>query len=456
MKSHKILVIDDESYILSAIQRHLENNGFSVDVAITGDEGVAKITANPFQYGVIVLDYKLPDKNGEIIAKEILAINPEIKIAMHSGYGTIENVRSTFKAGVVDFIEKGKDPSVLLNAVECIYRKFEEGRSVSPNCASTSNGKLLSHFDIVGSSQVMVEIAKKIPKFRATDSSILILGENGTGKELIAQAIWKNSLRKDKPFIKQNFAAISEGVLESELFGHVRGSFTNAIKDRKGLFEQADKGTLFLRVLQEGVLTPVGGEHSKKVDVRIIAATNRNLVAMVKAGSFREDLYYRLNVLSVELPPLRKRIEDIEPLVLFFCNKMFIKTKEKKKFLMRTVRLLEKYPWPGNIRELQNIVESTWVLCSDEKIEPHHLESKFFDKREKDILDQESLTWEKVEYWVDSKKREYVISMLPPNSRTKSEAAAKMGVSPSTLHSIMKSLGLYGDCEESSTVVGFK
>lgn len=319
-------------------------------------------------------------------------------------------------------------------------------------------GNQFKYDNMIGKSKPMQSLYALLDKIKGADSTVLIQGENGTGKELIAKSIHYNSLRKDRPFILQNCSAFNDNLLESELFGHVKGSFTGAIKDKKGLFEMADKGTFFLdeigdtsptmqvkllRVIQEGTFTPVGATEMKKVDVRIIAATNRNLKEMVELGTFREDLYYRLNVINIRVPPMRERKEDIPYLVEYFLQRTHETSGSAKKVL--TKRALEKlfdYAWPGNVRELQNEMERLVVLSGEEtKLMAEHLSSKILDAGEKSKV-QGSRLQGKLKDALEGLEREMIREGLRRTGWNKSKLAKELGISRAGLIMKVEKYGL--------------
>ena len=319
-------------------------------------------------------------------------------------------------------------------------------------------GNRFKYDNMIGKSKPMQSLYALLDKIKFADSTVMIQGENGTGKELIAKSIHYNSTRKDKAFIIQNCSAFNDNLLESELFGHVKGSFTGALKDKKGLFEMADKGTFFLdeigdtspqmqvkllRVLQEGTFTPVGSTEMKKVDVRIIAATNRNLREMVEQGTFREDLYYRLNVINIRVPPLRERKEDIPVLVDFFLNKVAESTNKPKKQIMgRAVEKLYDYPWPGNVRELQNEIERLCVLTGDENKVGHELLSpKILELGEKNKV-QGSRLHGKLKDALEDLEREMIKEGLRRTGWNKSKLPKELGISRAGLIMKVEKYGL--------------
>ncbi|HND84342.1 MAG TPA: sigma 54-interacting transcriptional regulator, partial [Pseudobdellovibrionaceae bacterium] len=319
-------------------------------------------------------------------------------------------------------------------------------------------GNRFRYDNMIGKSKPMQQLYALLEKIKTADSTIMIQGENGTGKELIAKSIHYNSLRKDKPFVIQNCSAFNDNLLESELFGHVKGSFTGALKDKEGLFEKADKGTFFLdeigdtspqmqvkllRVLQEGTFLPVGATEQKKVDVRIIAATNRNLKEMVEQGTFREDLYYRLNVINLRVPALRERKEDIPYLVDFFLHRMHEQNPGQKKVLTkRALEVLMDYSWPGNVRELQNQIERLWTLSGDDsKLTAEHLDPKITANLEKEKVQGARLAG-KLKDALEELERDMIREGLRRTGWNKSKLAKELGISRAGLIMKVEKYGL--------------
>jgi DNA-binding NtrC family response regulator len=371
-----ILIIDDEMAIRESLQTLLEFEDYLVETAETGEEGLNKIAEQP--YDLILLDLALPDRNGLEILRDLRDRDPSLAIILITAYGTVENAVLAMQGGAANFIQKPWDNEKLLADVRAaVARRRAEEENVQLKRALKQR---YNFENIIGKSEPMLKIFDLVAQVAPSRSTVLLQGESGTGKELIAKAIHMNSPRKDRPFVPVNTGAMPTDLLESTLFGHVKGAFTSAIASKKGLFEIADRGTLFLdeigtmsvetqskilRVLQDRKFMHLGGIQEIQVDVRIIAATNVDLRQLVKEGRFREDLYYRLNVISIDLPPLRSRKEDIPLLVEFFIDK-FAQENERapRQISPEALRCLIDYSWPGNVRELENVIERAVVLSS--------------------------------------------------------------------------------------------
>ncbi|MBL7960619.1 sigma-54-dependent Fis family transcriptional regulator, partial [bacterium] len=376
----KILVIEDNATMREGIVEVLKPQ-YKVECAANGQDGLAWIRKQYFD--VVITDYKMSVMDGMDVLKNVKENSPDTEVILITAFGTVDIAVEAMKLGASDFITKPFSPDELLLKLDKILKVYQERRLF---VKTDEENKYLREVirdkynfgEIVGSSPRMKDIYELVRKSSETDSSVVIFGESGTGKELIARAIHYNSSRKDKPFIKVNCAALTETLLESELFGHEKGSFTGAIKTKKGRFELADTGTLFLdeigditpnvqvkllRVIQEQEFERVGGEVTLRVNTRIIAATNRNLLDGVKKGVFREDLYYRLHVIPILLPPLRDRKEDIILLTEFFIHKIEKDTGKKITVEQGIHEILQKYHWPGNVRELENIIERAVALA---------------------------------------------------------------------------------------------
>src|SRR5277367_1742977 len=371
-----VLIIDDEAEIRESLQTLLEMEGFAVETAATGEAGLQRIGEQPFD--LILLDLALPGRDGMDILAEIHAHDPRLPVIMITAYSTVENAVRAMQCGAANFIKKPWDNEKLLADVRAAvgWRRAEE-----ENIQLKRALKQRYNFEnIVGKSEVMLKIFDLVAQVANSRSTVLLQGESGTGKEVIAKAIHLNSPRRDKPFVPVNTGSMPTDLLESTLFGHLKGAFTSAIASKKGLFEMADRGTLFLdeiatmgldtqakilRVLQDRRFMHLGGVQEVQVDVRIIAATNVDLRQAVRDGRFREDLFYRLNVITIELPPLRQRREDIPLLVDFFLKKY---AEENSRSVPRVtpeaLRPLMAYSWPGNVRELENVIERAVVLSS--------------------------------------------------------------------------------------------
>ncbi len=376
MPRSTLLVIDDEPNILTTVRRALELEDYRVEVAGSGAIGLKKL--GECDIDLVLLDVVMPEMDGLEVLRRVRAAHPEVSVVMMSGNASIETAVQATKGGAHDFIEKPLSSDKLLLTVQ---NALSFAKLARENASLRARAR--AEFAMTGSSQSMRNIFDKIGKTAPTSGRVLITGENGTGKELVARAIHEHSKRADGPFIKLNCAAIPGELIESELFGHEKGSFTGALQQRRGKFELADGGTLFLdevgdmnpsaqakvlRVLQENELERVGGSETIRVDVRVLAATNKNLEEEIAGGRFREDLYYRLNVVPIELPPLRERREDIADLVEHFLVMVCASNDRRPKQIAPiAVTLLMQYDWPGNIRELKNVVERLVILTGEQE-----------------------------------------------------------------------------------------
>jgi DNA-binding NtrC family response regulator len=381
MPKGSILVVDDELEIREGLEALLTSESFEVTLAETGEAGLQRLEDRPFD--LMLLDVSLPDRNGLELLREIRRRDPQLSIILITAFGSIDMARAAFKGGAQDYITKPWSNDELIAQVSLAI----EGRHLRDENVQLKRAlkQRYSFPSIVGKSDKMLAVFDLVTQVAPSRSTILIHGESGTGKELIAKAIHSASPRADKAFIPVNTGSIPADLLESQLFGHVKGAFTSAIASKKGLFEVADQGTIFfdeistispetqaklLRVIQEREFMRLGGTDTIKVDVRILAASNEELMKLVRDGRFREDLYHRLNVISVQLPPLRDRKEDIPLLVDRFLEQ-FCKENAKppRGFTHGAMKLLMDYEWPGNVRELENVVERAVVLSTQEAMD---------------------------------------------------------------------------------------
>ena len=391
-----VLIVDDEKNIREGLKRALANS-YNIFLAEDGNEALKTLKENNID--IVITDLKMPNIDGNSLMKIIVKDDPSIPVIILTGHGTIENAVSSIHEGAYDFITKPFDLEHLNLILE---RALTQRELVIKNRYLQSQIKRLGDIRVIGQSEKITKIYNIVKQVASTKASVLILGENGVGKELVANMIHESSDRLGKPFIKVHCASLPESLLESELFGHEKGAFTGAIKTRKGRFELANGGTIFLdeigeisqyvqikllRVLQEKVFERVGGEESIKVDVRIIAATNRNLKQGVDAENFRKDLYYRLNVVQIDVPPLRERKEDIP---IFISEFLLHYSKENNKKIVgitpRAKQTLYDYEWPGNIRELKNVLESAVILSKDQNIDLEDLPPHIIKSADADYL----------------------------------------------------------------------
>jgi two-component system, NtrC family, response regulator AtoC len=401
----RVLVIDDEKNMCHMLQNILQKANFTVDTAFDGEKGLKKISEN--EYDFILCDLKMPKIDGIEVLKKINDQLDNTSIIMMSAYGTIDKAIKAIKLGAFDFIAKPFQPDEILISLKKAQEKMElrkENTLLKKQINEIENRYKFNN--IVAKSKKMMSVFKLLNKISDYNTTVLITGESGTGKELIAKAIHFNSNRNHKPLIPVNCGGIPENLLESELFGYKKGAFTGADKNKKGLFEEADQGILFLdeigelplslqvkllRVLQENEIRPLGGTDTKTIDVRIITATSKNLKEEVAKGKFREDLFYRLNVMHIELPPLRNRLEDIPLLCDFFIDRYNTKfVKNIQKISTSGLSKLFNHNWPGNIRELENIIERAILLSEETVLDPDDLYIQSVLRRKSDFAENSS------------------------------------------------------------------
>ena len=384
MKS-RILLVDDEEVVIRSCQRILDTDAYETETAQSGMEALRKVEEGRFD--LLILDIMMPQMDGMEVLQRVKETHPDIEVIMVTGLSQIDTAVRCMKLGAFDYLPKPFDPDELTVIVE---RALERKHLLREN--SDLRGEVSSKYrfeNIVGSSQAMQNVFRLIAQCAPTNSTVMITGESGTGKELIARAIHFNSLRKDKPFVAVDCNSLSETLLESELFGHVKGAFTGAVANKRGMFEVANGGSLFLdeisnismsiqakllRVTQEREFRAVGDTRTQSTNIRLITATNKDLKDMVMAGTFREDLFYRINIFPVQVPPLRERREDI-PALAFHFLKVFGKElgKDVVEFSTEALTALSNYNWPGNVRELQNTVHRAMILTNDKVIRQAHL-----------------------------------------------------------------------------------
>lgn len=439
MNKYRVLVIDDEENIRTALNLGLRMEGFDVMMAEDGEDGLNKLEV--IGADAIVLDLRMPKISGMEFLRRTRTMENRPPVVILTGHGGVDEAVEAMRQGAYDFLSK---PPNLEKLAMILRRAIEEsGRAqLIENLQAQVNEKY-SFENIIGHSKGLKTILDQVRQIAPTDVSVLITGESGTGKEVIANAIHQNSRRKDGPFVKVHCAALSEHLLESELFGHEKGAFTGAIARKRGRFELANGGTLFLdeigeislgtqvkllRVLQEHQFERVGGEETLSVDIRILAATNRDLAEEVKNGNFREDLYYRLNVVHLAVPPLRERREDILLLARHFL-KVFAKkhSKNVQEFTPGALSCLENYNWPGNVRELQNVVENGVVMAVADKINDKILPIH--------IRDYEGLSHLQIKIGqnLEEIEKQVILTTLNANGGNKSKAARVLGIGRKTL-----------------------
>jgi two-component system, NtrC family, nitrogen regulation response regulator NtrX len=443
-----VLIVDDEANIRSMLGSMLLDEGYKVLTAADGESAIQMIESE--EPTVVLLDIWLPQMDGMGVLKEIKKNNSNIPVVMMSGHGTVQTAVSAVRLGAFDFLEKPLSIEKVLVTLSNVLKL-----SSLSNENAVLKKKYVKKYEMVGKSKQIVELKKRISLAAPTTSSVLIYGENGVGKELVAQEIHSLSGRRNNAFVELNCAAIPEELIESELFGHEKGSFTGAATKKRGKFDLASGGTLFLdeigdmslktqakilRILQEQVFERVGGTKPISVDVRVIAATNKNLLQEIKNGNFREDLYYRLNVIPFEVPPLRYRVEDIPILVEHFNNEFSAQNGKKPKYFTDTaMKKLCEYSWPGNIRELKNVIEHIIIMTLSDKVTGRDMPSSLWsgskDLDSGGIDDYFSLDFRNAR---DRFEREYIIKKLKEFNGNISKTAENINVERSHLHKKMR------------------
>ncbi|MEP0862177.1 MAG: sigma-54-dependent Fis family transcriptional regulator [Ignavibacterium sp.] len=444
-----VLIIDDEREICDSISMILEYEGYAVDSTTSASEGLKKFSEQDFS--AVLLDIQMPEMNGFEVLKKIKEIKPSASVIIISAHGSVENAIKATRLGAFDFLEKPIDRDKLLisvrNATEQTTLK-EENEEIKRT--------FVGEGEILGKSKAIQKILELIDKVAPLETRVLITGENGTGKELVARAIHKKSERKDKPFIEVNCAAIPNELIESELFGHEKGSFTGAVSQRIGKFELANKGIIFLdeigdmslqaqakvlRAIEEGRIERVGGGKKIEVDVRIIAATNKNLLEEIHKGNFREDLYHRLNVIPIHVPPLRERVEDIPILVEHFCKEITAKHKKPSvRFTDDAIKILQAQPWTGNVRELRNIVERIIIIVDKKEISAKDIDFLFAANQAS--LDNLIETSNSFQEFKEKAERAFILKQLKANDWNISKTAEILDIQRSHLYTKMRKYGI--------------
>ena len=445
-RAARVLVVDDEAVVRTGMARVLAAQGLEAEVAGDGAEALEKLDLRPF--AVVFLDIKMPGMDGVEVLRQIRAQHPRVLVIMITGYPTMDSAIECLKLGAVDYLVKpfraDELEVLLLKALEVLRR---QEKALEPLFSQE-----FGIASIVGNSGAMQKVFAKVRRAAPSDSTVLITGESGTGKELVARAIHRHSLRADQAFVPVDCSALVESLLESELFGHVKGSFTGAYQTKHGLFELANHGTFFfdeianlslniqaklLRVIQEREFMQVGSQKRIKLDIRIIASCNQDLREAIKAGTFREDLFYRLSVIPIHLPPLRERVEDIPLLAEHFLDKHGTRShREVKGLSERALEVLKAYSWPGNVRELEHTIERILILEDGDVIQQEHLPS-FITQRQGEfqVFTEDTCTLEELE-------KRYIQFVLRRTRGKRLEAARILGIDRKTLGLKIKRYGL--------------
>ncbi|MCL5966211.1 MAG: sigma-54 dependent transcriptional regulator [Deltaproteobacteria bacterium] len=452
---YSVLVVDDEANIRKTLSGVLSDEGYRILAAENGETALE--TASRSLVDAVILDVWLPGMDGLETLRRIREMFPLLPVIMVSGHGTIDTAVKAVKSGAFDFIEK---PISLDKLLITLSRAIEQSELRSENVELKE--RVERKYRLVGDSGAMRKVRAEIAAAGPTNASVLITGENGSGKEIVAREIHRNSRRAGKPFVAVNCAAIPEELIESELFGHERGAFTGAVGRRRGRFEMADGGTIFLdeigdmsqrtqakilRVLEERTFERVGGGEPIRADVRVIAATNRNLPADVSAGRFREDLFFRLNVFPIYVPPLRERVGDIPPIAAHFAEEISSEQgKESKVFTAGAMERLKGHTWPGNVRELRNVVERLVILSPGPRIEEETIRRVLAVEGAAGASRvEQALREDDFREAVASFEREYIVRKLRENEFNVSRTAEKLGLDRTSIHRKMKQLGISAD-----------
>jgi two-component system nitrogen regulation response regulator NtrX len=442
-----LLIVDDEAGIRESLSSILREEGYEVETAGSAEEALERSAGGEIE--VILLDVWLPGMDGLEALSRLQAMPQPPVVIMVSGHGTIETAVRATKLGAFDFIEK---PLSLEKVIVLVRNAVLQRRLEQEN--QSLKTELGRRYQVLGESVPMKALRQQIAVTAPTNGRVLIYGESGTGKELVARTLHSSSLRSKGPFVEVNCAAIPEELIESELFGHLKGSFTGATDDKAGKFQKADGGTLFLdeigdmslrtqskvlRALEEQRIEPVGSNQSIHVDVRVIAATNKNLEQEIARGAFRQDLFYRLNVIPFFVPPLRDRLQDIPVLARHFLNEFSAAYGKKPRELSdAAMEILVRYPWPGNVRELRNLVERLVIICPQPRIEPHHLPPELF----RGVAEAPQQPYSTLHEARSAYEREFILRKLQENRWNMTQTAAALGLERSHLYRKMKSLGI--------------
>jgi two-component system nitrogen regulation response regulator NtrX len=447
----RILVVDDEEGIRRILAQVLEYEGHEVRTGGSGTEALELYSS--FEPDLTFLDVKMARMDGLEALQKLREQDPDALVIMISGHGTIDTAVEATRRGAYDFLEKPLDTDRLLVTI----RNALQQRGLAEENARLRDA-VESRYEVVGSSYAIRSLLDRVEKVAPTDARVLITGENGTGKELIARALHRLSPRAEQPFVEVNCAAIPSELIESELFGHMKGSFTGATADRAGKFEQANGGTLFLdeigdmsltaqakvlRALQEGIITRVGGEKPIRVDVRVIAATNKNLEKLIEQGEFREDLYFRLNVVPIHVPPLRERREDIPMLVRYFAERAAEEQRlPARRFTSEAIERLTRMDWPGNVRELRNTVERLLILARSNEIDAGDVDRLVGGAAASGSMPGDLLAAETFAEFKERAERAYILAKLREYDWNVSETARRIEMPRSNLYKKIEKYGL--------------
>lgn len=457
-----ILVVDDEAVIREGLQRTLDGERFAVETCRSGHAAIELLQEK--NYDLIITDLKMPGMNGIEVLKAVKGLQPDVPVIMITGYATVDTAVEAMKNGATDYISKPFTPDQIMEKID---KSIEQRAVLVDDMYLIKEISSRQGFDsFVGDSREMQKVYRRIIQVASSDSTVLVTGESGTGKELVARAIHRNSSRRDQPFVALDCSSLAENLLESELFGHVKGSFTGAIQTKTGLFRVADGGTLFLdevanislstqakllRVLQERIVTPIGGTQPIPINIHLVAATNRSLKVLVSEGTFREDLFFRLNIIPIDLPPLRERKGDVQLLTRHFLQKYNSELgKQIRGIAPDALAFLDEYPFPGNVRELENTIERAVVLTEGDIIHKDDLELTDHDEHESVAVSYVPTSAEELKEMkrhirdkaVEDIEKAFVMNALERNNWNVTHAAEETGILRPNFQGMLKRLGI--------------
>ncbi len=446
----QVLIVDDDEVTRNLLKEVLQREGYPVQLAGSGEEAVRLI--KKFRYPIVLSDIRMVEMDGMAVLRQVKQSQLQSAVILMTGFGSMEGAIQAIQQGAFDYVSKPFQMNELKAVVARAAKHWESLQDARGSVTLVPLEKTAK--TLIGKSPKIVEVYKTLARAAMSSSTVLVIGESGTGKELVARAIHDNSARRERRFLAVNCGALSENLLESELFGHLKGSFTGAISDKRGLFEEAHGGTLFLdeigditqalqikllRVLQEGEFKPVGAVESKKVDVRVIAATHRDLDAMVKLGKFRDDLFYRLKVIAIDLPALRDRMEDLSDLVEYFLARYADKNKKRVSHVSEdAMQLLKTYHWPGNIRELEHAIERAVAMTNTTVLFPEDFPTEV-SKREGKASASNGL---ETKPSLEDLEKFHILKILKETNYNKSRTSEILGIDRATLYRKAQKYGI--------------
>jgi DNA-binding NtrC family response regulator len=454
----RILVVDDDEVTRKLLKEVLERQGYGVQLAASGEDAVRALKKETFP--IVLSDIRMIELDGMAVLREAKKVSVNTVVVLMTGFGNVEGAVEAIQQGAFDYVSK---PFKMDDLKSVLSRASKHWESLQVLPGGVKGATPVAKLDVtgkglIGKSPKIVEVYKTLARAALSSSTVLVMGESGTGKELVARAVHDNSSRRNKRFVAVNCGALSENLLESELFGHIKGSFTGAVGDKRGLFEEANGGTLFLdeigdispslqikllRVLQENEIKAVGSSENKKVDVRVIAATHRDLESLVKSGKFREDLYYRLRVISIELPPLRERLEDLADLVGYFLARFAEKNKKAVSHVSEEgMTLLRQHSWPGNIRELEHAIERAVAMTNTNILFPEDFPAEISRRGSGSVSAVDDTETGGAPSSLEEMEKAHILKVLQEANYNKSKASEILGIDRATLYRTAQRYGI--------------